>query len=378
MPRAQFAWPEGRSPNSPARKAQPGVRVFGATRMSDTALGVRRRRWPLFVPFAVVVVLAIVWSAVWYYAAQIVERNIAAWMDQEARNGRVYTCASRSVGGYPFRIEVRCSDPSAEIKAAPLALKAKEFVAVAQVYQPNLIIGEIVGPLSIGAPGQPITLVSDWTLAQASVRLNPMPERISIVIDSAKFEQTNAGTTQPIASAGHIELHVRLTPASEQDKQALEFAATLTGATVPSAGPLATQPFDAQFAAVLRGVGDFRPKSLPARLKEWQAAGGRLEITNARIKQGDAVAVATGDLGLSPSGRVDGTVGVTLAGFEQFVQMLLAGKGKNTGLLAVAGLSFLGKPADLDGKRAILVPLRFADGAIYFGPILLAKTAPLY
>lgn len=346
--------------------------------MSDAALGTRRRRWPIFVPFAVVVVLAIAWSAVWYYAAQIVERNIAAWMDQEARNGRVYTCAARSVSGYPFRIEVRCIDPTAEIKAAPLALKAKEFLAVAQVYQPNLIIGEIVGPLSITTPGGPMTLVSDWTLAQASLRLNPMPERISIVIDGAKFEQTNAGTTQPIASAGHIELHVRLTPASEQDKQALEFAATLTGASVPSAGPLATQPFDAQFAAILRGAVDLRPQPLPARLKQWQATGGRLEITNARIKQGDAVAIATGDIGLSPSGRVDGTVGITLAGFEQLVQTLLAGKNKNTGLLAVAGLSILGKPSDLDGKRAITVPLRFADGAIYFGPILLGKTAPLY
>ena len=345
--------------------------------MSDFTMA-PRRRWPVFVPFAVVVVLAAAWSGFWYFAARAAEQNIAAWMEQEARYGRVYNCGSRTFGGYPFRIEMRCTDPVAEIKTGPLTLKAKEFLAVAQVYQPNLIIGEITGPLSIAASDKPPLLTGEWRLAQASVRLTPMPERISIVIDSAKFEQTNAGTTQPIASAGHIELHVRLTPASEQDKQALEFAATLTGATVPSAGPLATQPFDAQFAAVLRGVGDFRPKSLPARLKEWQAAGGRLEITNARIKQGDAVAVATGDLGLSPSGRVDGTVGVTLAGFEQFVQMLLAGKGKNTGLLAVAGLSFLGKPADLDGKRAILVPLRFADGAIYFGPILLAKTAPLY
>ena len=43
------------------------------------------------------VVLAIVWSAVWYYAAQIVERNIAAWIDQEARNGRVYTFGATGI-----------------------------------------------------------------------------------------------------------------------------------------------------------------------------------------------------------------------------------------------------------------------------------------
>jgi hypothetical protein len=345
--------------------------------MSDTTLG-GRRRWPLFVPFAAIVVLAASWSAVWYFAAQIAERNIAAWIEREAGLGRVYGCGSRSLGGYPFRIELRCTDPTAEIKAAPLALKAREFLAVAQVYQPNLIIGEIVGPLSIAAPGEPQTLVADWQLARASVRINPMPERISIVIDDAKFERASAGSSQSLASASHIELHVRVDPAAAQDKQALDLAATVTGAIVANAGALGSRPIDADVTAVLHGVSDFKPKPLATRLREWQAAGGRLEITNIRIKQGEAVAVAKGALALSASGRVDGALAVTLAGFEQLVQALIGGQGKNTGLFAIAGLSFLGRAAEIDGKPAIAVPLRFKDGMVSFGPIPLGKTGPLY
>jgi hypothetical protein len=345
--------------------------------MSDYAMP-RRRRWPLFVPFAIVVVLAAAWSGIWYFAARAAEQNIAAWMEQEARFGRVYACGSRTFGGYPFRIEMRCTDPVAEIKAGPLTLKAKEFLAVAQVYQPNLIIGEITGPLSVAAPDKPALLTGEWRLAQASVRLTPMPERISIVIDDAKFAAPAANGAPGVANANHIELHVRLDPASTQDKPVLDFAATVTGATVPNAGQFGARPLDAEVTAVLRGLNDFKPKPLPVRLKEWQAAGGRLEITSARVKQGDAVAVATGDLGLSAAGRLDGTVGLTLAGFDQLVQALLGSQGKNTGLLAVAGLSFLGKPAEIDGKRAIAVPLRFVDGAVFFGPIPLGKTAPLY
>jgi len=338
-----------------------------------------RRRWPLFVPFAVIVVLAAAWSGFWYFAARAAEQNIAAWMEQEARFGRVYACGSRTFGGYPFRIEMRCTDPVAEIKTGPLTLKAKEFLAVAQVYQPNLIIGEITGPLSIASPDKTL-LTGEWRLAQASVHLTlaPVPERISIVIDEGKFEAPAASGAQGAASANHIELHLRLDPASTTDKPVIDFAATVTGLTIPSAGAFGARPLDGEVAAVLRGLSDFKPKPLPVRLKEWQAAGGRLEISSARVKQGDAIAVATGDFGLSAAGRVDGTLNLTLAGFDQVVQALLGSQGKNTGLLAMAGLSFLGKPAVIDGKKAIAVPLRFSDGAVFFGPIPLGKTLPLY
>lgn len=347
--------------------------------MSDIAMA-RRRRWPVFVPFAIVVVLAAAWTGIWYFAARTAEQNIAAWMEQEARFGRVYACGSRTFGGYPFRIEMRCTDPVAEIKAGPLVLKAKEFLAVAQVYQPNLIIGEITGPLSIAPPDKPALLTGEWRLAQASVRLTlaPVPERISVVIDDAKFNAPAPNGPPGVANANHIELHLRLDPASTADKPVLDFAATVAGLTVPNAGTFGARPLDAELTAVLRGLNDFKPKPLAVRLKEWQAAGGRLEITNARVKQGDAVAVATGDLGLSAAGRVDGSLGITLAGFDQFLQTLLKGQGKNTGMLAVVGLSILGKPVDLEGKKAIAVPLRFSDGAVFFGPIPLGKTLPLY
>ena len=39
---------------------------------------VRRRRWPLFLPFALVVLLAVVWTALWFYAAARADTEIAA------------------------------------------------------------------------------------------------------------------------------------------------------------------------------------------------------------------------------------------------------------------------------------------------------------
>src|SRR5262245_13268754 len=39
----------------------------------------RRRRWPLFLPFAIVVLLAVAWTGLWFSAAARAETEIAAW-----------------------------------------------------------------------------------------------------------------------------------------------------------------------------------------------------------------------------------------------------------------------------------------------------------
>ncbi|HEY9361595.1 MAG TPA: DUF2125 domain-containing protein, partial [Xanthobacteraceae bacterium] len=61
----------------------------------------RRRRWLLFVPFAVVVVLAAVWTCVWFYAANRAEADLAALRQRERQAGRTQICTSQSIGGYP-------------------------------------------------------------------------------------------------------------------------------------------------------------------------------------------------------------------------------------------------------------------------------------
>jgi len=69
-------------------------------------------------PLILVLVLGAVWSGVWYYAAGAAEARINAWQAQQANAGRVFSCGTQTVGGFPFRIEVRCVGASAELKDA--------------------------------------------------------------------------------------------------------------------------------------------------------------------------------------------------------------------------------------------------------------------
>jgi hypothetical protein len=335
---------------------------------------VRRSRW-IQAPLILVGVLAVGWTALWFYAARQADSLIAAWVEREAQVGRVYACATRSIGGYPFRIELHCAAPSLELRGGtvPVVLKARDLHAVTQVYQPGLVIAEVTGPMTIAAGGDP-AVVADWTLMQLSVRgLPAAPERISLSLDGAKLDRGG----DPLVRARHLEFHVRVHPGSGADNPVYDLVTRLTGATVPPIPALAARPVDAEIAAVLRGLKDLRPKPMPVRLREWHEAGGRLEITNARIQQGDVVAVAKGDFGLKANGRLDGAANVTIAGFAQIAGLLFGGGASaQSGLLA--GLALLGAQTELEGKRALSVPLRITDGAVFFGPVPLGQVPPLF
>ncbi len=344
--------------------------------MVDPKISSRPRR--LLVAFAALVVLAAAWSGFWYFAASKAEAVISAWIEQESRAGRVYACASRTIGGYPFRIELRCSDPVMELTSLqpPRVVKAKDLVALAQVYEPNLIIAEITGPLSVAEPGNPAALRADWRLAQASLRAaGRRPERLSIVLEGVRLEQADSGVAERLGSANRVELHIRRSSTEGGEVAPIDFAALVAGGVV-FGGPLGGRPIDAETSGILRGLADIKRMSMAARLKEWQTAGGRLELTRLKLRQDDAVAVAAGDVGLSASGRPDGTINITMAGFDQVVRDVVRGGGMQFGL--IAGLTFLGRPAEIDGRRAISVPFRIKDGSMSLGPIPLGKLDPLF
>jgi hypothetical protein len=170
---------------------------------------------------------------------------------------------------------------------------------------------------------------------------------------------------------------------------------------------------------VLSGLKDFSPKPWPERFRELQAAGGHVEIVQSRIAQGDLVGLATGTLGLTANGGIEGELQMTVAGIEKVIAALgidkmlddgvpqatldrvapgvktqdinnlmgaldraIPGLGKvvkkNASVGVAAGINSLGKEADLEGRKARTFPLRFVDGTVFLGPLKVAQIPPLF
>jgi hypothetical protein len=373
--------------------------------MSDLAEPSRRRLWPVFVPFGVVVILAALWSGGWFYLSGKARSMIEDWRAREAKAGRVFECATQSIGGFPFRMEVNCSQPGAELAGqTQVALKAANALVAWQIYQPSLLIGEFTGPLSLGEAGQPAGFAVNWRLAQASLRLVPSGvERTSVVLEAPALARLDGGNNVEVLKAAHIELHGRPNADSRPDRPAIDVAVQLAGLSAPNLHPLLAEPLNADGTGVLHGLPDLSPKRWPILLKEWQARGGSLEVSKLRVQQGDVIAVGAGTLALTAGGGLDGQMQVTVVGLEKVLQMLginrivsegdigsalgalnrlMPGLGdfarQNAGASVVAGLGALGQRTTLEGKPAITVPLRFEDGAVLLGPVMIGRIAAAF
>ena len=375
---------------------------------SKRSRSARRRTRRYIVTLVLAVALIGGWSGFWYYAAGKAEVAIDGWRAREAKAGRVYSCGSQSIGGYPFRIEVNCHKAAALLRTSqpPVEIKAGGMLIAAQIYQPNLLITEFHGPLTVADPGKPPFLVVNWKLAQSSVRGTPAaPERVSIALDKPVVERIAGGGRHVVLRAQHAEIHGRIVAGSVAAKPVIETVLRLTAASAPELHPAAVAPFDADITAVLYGLRDFAPKPWPVRFREMQAADGRIDITQARLHQGETIAVGDGSLSLNANGRLQGQLRVTVAGIEPFLaavgaqqtvqaspgmdkvagalDRLLPGLGDAARQQATStnlslGINLLGEQTTLEGKRAVTLPLRFDDGAILLGPIRIGTAPALF
>jgi hypothetical protein len=385
----------------------------------------RRPLWRLFIMPVLVLAAAVAWSGFWFYAASQVDEKADAWRAQEAKSGRVYDCARRSVAGFPFRLEVRCDGVSVSLQSQaaaptqPVTARLGQILVVAQVYDPKLVIAEFTAPAQISNRSGASMLVN-WRTARASVvGLPAIPQRASIVFDDPSIDRISGSIQTPLARARHVELHGRLADGAALDHPVVETVVNIQAGSLQEVHPLLTQPFDADMRALLSGLKDFAPKPWPERFREIQASGGHVEIVQSRIAQGDLVAVATGTLGLTAQGNLDGELQMTVAGIEKVIPALgldkmlddgvpqatldrvapgvktrdvsnlmgaldraIPGLGKvvkqNVNVGVLAGINSLGKEAELEGKKARAFPLRFVDGTVYIGPLKVGQIPPLF
>jgi hypothetical protein len=373
-----------------------------------------RRVWLVFL-VALVVVLAVAWTAGWFFEASLAETAIVGWREREAREGRTYACGTQTISGYPFRFDMRCSDPTAELTTAepPVVLKAKEILVATQLFQPTLLITKFIGPLTIAEPGHPPSFETNWTLGQTSVRGTPeAPEGLSIVFDDPITDRIDSGNRTTVLKAKRIELQGRIAEGSAASNPVIDLALHLDAASAPELHPLATGPLDADLNVQMRGLADFEPKPWPQRFREIQARRGSIDISKARVQQGELIAVGVGTLGLTARGGLEGEIQVTIVGLEKVLQLLdpdhilqmlevdhvvskqdidttldaldqiMPGFGQfarqNAAPGIVTGLGAIGENTTLEDKPAVTLPLRFVNGAVFLGPIPIGGTPPLF
>ncbi len=367
-------------------------------------------------PVALLILAAIASGWAWYYAAMVADRTMAGWIEREAAAGRVYSCGTQSIGGFPLGLTVRCTNAAAQIKntVPPYDVKAGGVSFSAEIYRPTRLVGDIVGPLSLAEAGRQPMFAANWRRAQVGVTgVPPYPETVFADFDGPHLDQVSTGGKENWFQAKRADLHGRVLSGSPRNHPVIETTLHLVAATAPTLHPLFAAAVDVDADAALSGFDDLLPKPWPERFREMQANGGGVEIKALRFAQGKAIiVVGAGKLSLNEHGKLDGVIEVAIVGLEQIVPQLGLGELLAQGIDRLSGtpgtaaqglnaldqlipglggalretanagivdnLKKMGQPTTVESQAAVVLPLRFADGGIYLGMLRVGEVAPLF
>jgi hypothetical protein len=352
---------------------------------------------------ATVLVIGGGWTATWFYAAHKTETAIATWIDSEAKAGRDYSCGSHSVGGFPLHVEISCTALQARLAMSgnsTTLVTANSLHTVASILNPGTFVTQISGPVSITNSGQSATLVGNWSLAQLTLHGRPdNPTQVSVVLDNPQIDRVGNGDDKPVLAGGRLEL-----TASAAGPSLIDIAAHAVDVSIPDGGPITSRPFVADISAVLHDFGADSPEMLSERLRDWQSRGGHLEVAQARLQQGDALAIGAGQIRLGVNGRVEGTLRVSAAGpYERLAQSYIRDGRSGARQREQLAQSFLGdrrvrtrslgapqedhltaapgerqNPTAMSQAGNLQIPIRIVNGTVYLGSTGLGEIPPLF
>lgn len=340
--------------------------------MTDIASGRRSRFW-LYLPFVLIAIAAIAWSGFWLVVRSRVIDAVDTALAREAGLGRSWTCADRSVTGYPFRVELRCASLSLASArwGEEVRVQTGPALAVGQIYTPNLVIAQITGPLQATLPeGRKLDL--GWQRLEASLaHRNGDPERIALVLTEPNASLAAPGLATESWRAASLELHLRQNPTRPLADQAVDLAIAVKGSVLPALDALlgTTEPGDVDIQATATQTQAFRIGLNPDALEAWRNAGGQIEVTRLVSVKGTTRVEATGQFLIDQTHRPAGQIQASLAGVKQIAGIPVGGLAAGLGSLLGGRLSAQ-LPGAAPGLTA-LPPIVLREGRVYLGPIRL-------
>lgn len=339
-----------------------------------------RRRIGLFLPFILLAILVVAWSAAWFFIRGRAESEMDAWLAREAQAGRQWTCADRSITGFPFRLELRCA--SVRFARSDGGFTLGPITVVVQIYDPRHVLLEAAGPFH--AEQGDLTGDVSWTALEASFHAaSDGFSRASLVVDGPKgtVRSPDPGTVD--FAARHLELHARPTPGRFASDGAVDVSLRLAKAVVPRLDVLSgsADPADIDLDATVEQAAVLRTGTVARELETWRQAKGRLDVTRLSVAKGERRLQASGSVGLDAAHRPEGRFDVRTAGLEALVGQVMGQRfGSDKGALIgnIVG-QFLGGLRKREGMAESeggpdalkpLPPLKLADGRLMLGPFV--------
>ena len=267
----------------------------------------KARRWGLYLPYAMAVILAAGWCAGWFWVRGKAEQRMDAERDRLAAAGYPVSWQSRAIGGFPFRLDlhltgVRLGEPSGWGLAIP------RLEAEAYAYSPDHWVLVAPDGVTFNRPKDGGVAVQARALRASLSNFGDRPPRLSVEGEDLTFTAAPGAKPYFIIAAKTFDLHLRAGP---NDMGAVyvglgQADANLTGlmARIAQGKPIAITA-DALFTK----AGQFQGRDWPGAVRAWSAAGGAFQVRQITVAAGESILDArSGALSVDPDGRLRGSL----------------------------------------------------------------------
>ena len=297
------------------------------------------RPWRMFLPLAIVLLLALIWTIYWFIASAVARERLADERTRLAAQGLQLSCTRESWGGYPFHFEFSCTSPVLSY-AGKAELRSTDLLMVALAYAPWQVAALINGPTTISGPGLTPTQVTH--------------QRALAAVTFDKAWQPSFSAELPAVAVANIGTANKLTVFTRPSaSNGTDVAVEGTGVTFT---PYGKPPLSIDNGNLIGTLQEDRTFKLD-----------KVEVSQLPLRYW-----GSGTLSLDQQHRISGQVDTE----TNDVQKLLALAGPYLGL-SDSKLANLGTMLGLLGNGA-KAPIIAKDGILYLGPFQIAELSPLY
>ena len=292
------------------------------------------RRFGLYAPFAILLVGVTIWSIDWFWSRGEIYRQLDAEKAALARTGYELSWGSRSVGGYPFRLDVDLGDVSLR---APGGWRIATGTVSAEmaVLAPGHWVMQFPGDVTIaGRDGAAVTVRSKILRASLS-DADAHPPRISV--EGIGMTVIGPAAANPLffTSADEFHLHSKAGP-DDHGAAYIE----VDQARAPLTGLLARiadgKPVTLIFDTIFSHAGALSGLDWHTACNAWRSAGGSLNVRTLRLVASEAILEAKpGTLGVSADGRLAGSLNVALHAAQSSAATIELSQQRSAGSITV-------------------------------------------
>lgn len=342
--------------------------------LHDPLAARKPRRLGLYLPFLLLILAAIAWSVFWFWTRGEVEKRMDAAVADLSRSGYQVSWSRRSLGGYPFRIDLSLTDAKVS-DTSGWSLQAPLFEGEAFLYAPgHWMLAAPQGVTFVRPVGGAVT-VTGQVLRASLTDFDKRPPSFSFQGEGLAFRPGAGAAPFPLTAADLVEFHLRAGP----DDEGGVFV-RLDGGKAPPDGLFgriaAGKPVALVWNSTLSKMSAFDGADWADMVRRWSDAGGRMNVRDSsKLTAGEAlVAVKSGTLGVGHDGRLRGVLNV---GLRQAPRAL--GAMAETGALPPTAAEAASAVAAARQQGDVAqATLNFEAGQATLGPVALGPAPKVY